>query len=474
VTAASLPHVLADAAAQHPAREFLSFEGHTWSYEAFAGHVAAAAAALRGWGLRPGDRIALYLGNTPSYLVAYLAALWCGAAVVPANTRYREAELRHMLQDAGVRLVVTDAEGCAVVATVRAASPAIEAVVELTGAPEADRWAWVGLAPPEGAPTPPAIAARHDTLALIAYTSGTTGRSKGALLTHANLLANARAVGSAWRWAAGDHLLLALPLFHIHGLGVGFHGTLVHGAALTLHRRFDAAAVLAALERGPATLFFGVPTMYGRLLNQAGDRTTRGSGQRLASVRLLVSGSAPLAADTLERVERVFGQRILERYGMTETVMLTGNPYDGPRKAGTVGVPFDGVELRLAPVAPEAGTAGVAGNAAEVQVRGPSVTTGYWNDAAATAAAFTPDGWFRTGDLGALDADGFLTLSGRARELIISGGFNVYPREVEEAIASLPGVREVAVVGLPDPDLGERVAQPSWSPMRARRSTRNA
>ena len=450
MTPDSLPHVLADAAARHPARPFLSFEGSSFSYASFAARVGAAAAALHDWGLRPGDRVALYLGNTPSHLVAYLAALWCGAAVVPANTRYRETELGHMLRDAGVRLVVTDDEGGPVVAA--AAAPTVGVVVTLTGDPDEDRRAWADLSPAGGDARPPAIAARHDALALIAYTSGTTGRSKGAMLTHGNLLANARAVGRAWRWAAADHLLLTLPLFHIHGLGVGFHGTLVHGAALTLHRRFAATAVLAALEEGPATLFFGVPTMYGRLLREADERP-----RELASLRLLVSGSAPLAVDTLERVERVFGQRILERYGMTETVMLTGNPYAGPRKAGTVGVPFDGVELRLAGAAAEAGRGG-AGGVAEVQVRGPSVTSGYWNDPDGTAAAFTPDGWFRTGDLGVLDADGYLTLSGRARELIISGGFNVYPREVEEAIAALPGVREVAVVGLPDPDLGERVA----------------
>ncbi|MFO8151097.1 MAG: AMP-binding protein [Trueperaceae bacterium] len=462
VTPSSLPHLLIDAAARHPARRFLSFEGNAYSYASFAEHVGAAAAALRDWGLCPGDRVALYLGNTPSYLVAYLAALWCGAAVVPANTRYREAELQHLLHDAEVRLVVTDGEGDALVATVRTATPSIDAVVTLTGAPDEDRRIWADLAPSEGDPRPPVVAAGNDTLALIAYTSGTTGKSKGAMLTHGNLLANARAVGRAWRWAAEDHLLLTLPLFHIHGLGVGFHGTLAHGAALTLHRRFDATAVLEALENGPATLFFGVPTMYGRLLNEAGERARRGAGRRFARVRLLVSGSAPLAADTLERVEHVFGQRILERYGMTETVMLTGNPYDGPRKAGTVGLPFDGVELRLVAVTatagPDGGAVDTSGAAAEVQVRGPSVTSGYWKDADATAASFTSDGWFRTGDLGVLDADGYLTLSGRARELIISGGFNVYPREVEEAVASLPGVREVAVVGLPDPDLGERVA----------------
>ncbi len=448
MTPDSLPRALADVAERHPGRHLLSFEGSAFSYASFATRVGAAAAALHGWGLRPGDRVALYLGNTPSYLVAYLAALWCGAVVVPANTRYRESELGHMLRDAGVRLVVTDPDGGAVVAA--ATTPTVGAVVTLTGSLDEDRHAWAELSPNGGATRPPAIAARHDALALIAYTSGTTGRSKGAMLTHGNLLASARAVGRAWRWAADDHLLLTLPLFHIHGLGVGFHGALVHGAALTLHRRFEAAAVLAALADGPATLFFGVPTMYGRLLREADDRP-----REFRRLRLLVSGSAPLAVDTLERVERLFGQRILERYGMTETVMLTGNPYAGRRKAGTVGVPFEGVELRLAGAATGAGSSGGAG---EVQVRGPSVTSGYWNDPDATAAAFTSDGWFRTGDLGVLDADGYLTLSGRARELIISGGFNVYPREVEEAIAALPGVREVAVVGLPDPDLGERVA----------------
>lgn len=452
MTLPTLPRVLADAAARHPLRTLLSFEDAAWSYDAFLAEVRWAAAALQAWGLRPGERVALYLGNTPSYLVAYLAALWCGAAVVPANTRYRDAELGHMLRDAGARLVVTDADGAATVPPARQHAPSVEAVLSLTGAPGADRQRWAGLADGAGVPAP--AAADPDALALIAYTSGTTGRSKGAMLTHANLLANARAVGRAWRWTAADHLLLALPLFHIHGLGVGVHGTLVHGAGLTLHRRFDAGEVLAALEAGPATLFFGVPTMYGRLLAEAGDRS-----RRLAEVRLLVSGSAPLASATLERVERLFGHRILERYGMSETVMLTGNPYGGPRKSGTVGVPFDGVELRLDATDHPAGGADAAPLATgEVVVRGPSVTAGYWNDPEGTAAAFTPDGWFRTGDLGALDADGYLTLTGRARELIISGGFNVYPREVEEAIASLPGVREVAVVGLPDADLGERVA----------------
>ncbi|MDA0700250.1 MAG: AMP-binding protein, partial [bacterium] len=427
---ATIPLTLADRAALHGDRAALRFEGATWTYAALTDDVRAAAGALHAWGLRRGDRVALYLDNTPSFPIAYLAVLWCGAIVVPVNSRYRETELRHMLRDAEPRIVITDAQGAATTANVRADAPAVETVVVLGGDRAADPGRWEALA--RSAPLPDPLSTSGDDLALIAYTSGTTGRSKGAMLSHANLLANARAVGGAWRWTDNDHLLLTLPLFHIHGLGVGFHGTLVHGASLTLHRRFDAEEVLRDLASGTPTLFFGVPTMYARLLAAAGERPVA------PGLRLLVSGSAPLAAATHEQVERAFGHRILERYGMTETIMLAGNPLAGPRRAGSVGVPFDGVELRVAdPSSARLATTGVAG---EVQVRGPGVTRGYWRDPASTLASFTDDGWFKTGDLGVLDADGYLTLTGRAHELIISGGFNVYPREVEEVIATLNGV----------------------------------
>jgi malonyl-CoA/methylmalonyl-CoA synthetase len=441
----TLPAILAERAAEHPGRPLLRFEGASWTYGQFLGHVRAAAGALHAWGLRPGERVALYLENSPSFLVAYLAALWCGAAIVPANARYRVGELRHILHDAEAQLVVTDPAGEATLASLHGDVPSLATVVVLSGSPEGDGARWHDLA--HAAPLVEPLATDGDALALIAYTSGTTGRSKGAMLSHANLVGNSRSVGRAWRWSADDHLLLALPLFHIHGLGVGFHGTLLHGASATLHRRFEVSEVLADLRRGGFTLFFGVPTMYTRLLAEAGPGRVEAAG-----LRLLVSGSAPLAPATLERVEQVLGHRILERYGMTETVMLTGNPIDGPRKAGTVGLPFDGVELRV--VDPASGTLSPSG---EVQVRGGSVTSGYWRHPEATRDAFTDDGWFKTGDLGTLDDDGYLTLTGRARELIIRGGFNVYPQEVEAVIASLPGVREVAVVGLPDADLGERV-----------------
>ena len=446
---ATLPAVLADAARRHPDRPLLAFEGAAWSYAGLTAQVRAAAGSLRAWGLAPGDRLVLYAENSPSFLVAYLAALWCGGVVVPVNARYRATELRHMLLDAEARLAVTDDAGAVLVAAVAPAAPSLQGVVVVDGRPEVDAPRWQRLAAADPLAEP--VGQGGDALALIAYTSGTTGRSKGAMLSHANLLANARAVSRAWRWTAGDHLLLTLPLFHVHGLAVGFHGTLVQGASLTLRRRFDAAEVVADLRGGTVTMFFGVPTMFARLAAEAGGAAIVAPG-----LRLLVSGSAPLAPDTLGRIERAFGHRILERYGMTETVMLTGNPFDGPRKAGTVGLPFDGVELRLADPATAAPVVGDGGG--EVQVRGPSVTRGYWRDADATRAAFSEDGWFKTGDLGVRDADGYLALTGRARELIISGGFNVYPREIEELIATLPGVREVAVVGVPDADLGERVA----------------
>jgi malonyl-CoA/methylmalonyl-CoA synthetase len=278
--------------------------------------------------------------------------------------------------------------------------------------------------------------ARSDDGALLIYTSGTTGRPKGAALSHGNLLSSASAVNLAWSWDSEDRLLLALPLFHVHGLGVGLNGSLCAGAEVALAAKFDPADVATRAEDG-ATLFFGVPTMYQRLVQS-------GQVERLRPLRLLVSGSAPLPAELAEELARRTGQIPLERYGMTETVMLTSNPYDGPRKPGTVGLPLPGVSVRLS----EAG---------EVEVRGPNVIGGYYERPEADAEAFTGDGWFRTGDIGEHDEDGYLRLVGRSKELIISGGYNVYPREVEEVLAGFPDVREVAVVGRPSERWGEEV-----------------
>ena len=275
--------------------------------------------------------------------------------------------------------------------------------------------------------TPPTPATRP----LLIYTSGTTGRPKGVPLTHGNLLSSATAVNLAWRWKPEDRLLLTLPLFHVHGLGVGLFGSLCAGAQVRLRRRFDTA------DLEGVSLFFGVPTIYSRLV-QSGEISA------LRDLRLLVSGSAPLSASLAGRIAEEVGQLPLERYGMTETVMLTSNPYEGPRRPGTVGFPLPGVELRLA-------------DDGEVLVRGPNVIDGYYERPEATAQAFTGDGWFRTGDLGELDADGYLRLVGRSKELIITGGYNVHPREVEEVLAGHPAVREVAVIGRPSETWGEEV-----------------
>jgi malonyl-CoA/methylmalonyl-CoA synthetase len=281
-----------------------------------------------------------------------------------------------------------------------------------------------------------------DEIALVVYTSGTTGRPKGVPLSHANLLAGAHAVRLAWRWTPEDNLALCLPLFHMHGLGVGLHGTLVTGARATLIPRFTPEAVAAAVTDGGATLLFGVPTMYHKLVASS-------AAPELARLRLAVSGSAPMPAALHDEVRAACRQVVLERYGMTETVMLVSNPYEGERRAGTVGFPLPGVEVRLAPA---------AGGAEEIQVRGPNVIAGYLDDADADAAAYTSDGWFRTGDLGTLDADGYLRISGRAKELIITGGYNVYPAEVEDLLRTHPGVADAAVAGVPSSKWGEIVA----------------
>jgi malonyl-CoA/methylmalonyl-CoA synthetase len=280
---------------------------------------------------------------------------------------------------------------------------------------------------------------------MVAYTSGTTGRPKGAMLTRGNLRTGAEALVEAWRWTPHDRLVHALPMFHMHGLGAAINGSFAAGASMVVLPRFDADAVVAAVHEHDATMFFGVPTMYARLRDA-------GRLPDLAHLRLLVSGSAPLDPVLFHAVAEQAGQAPVERYGMSETVMLCSNPVDGERKAGAVGLPLPGVDVRL-------------DDGGAVEVRGPNVFGGYWERPDANAEAFTPDGFFRTGDIGELDADGYLSLVGRASDLIITGGYNVYPREVEDAILEHPDVVDAAVVGLPDDTWGETVA--AWVVLRA-------
>jgi malonyl-CoA/methylmalonyl-CoA synthetase len=356
-------------------------------------------------------------------VVAHVAALRSGVVVVPTNTAYREREVAHIVTDARPKAALVDDSDRA--RWIRGAAGAEPGIVVV--GPEVD------LADHE-----PTVldAASPDDPAQIGYTSGTTGAPKGAVLTHSNLLAGSESVGLAWRWSESDRLVLALPLFHAHGLCVGLHGTLLAGASAVLLPRFDVDAVLEAASSHDASLFFGVPTMYHRFAesSRVGE---------LARLRLCVSGSAPLPAELHRTLAERGGQQVLERYGMTETLMNVSNPYDGERRAGSVGLPLPGVELRL-------------GQDGEIQLRGPNIFAGYWERPEASAESFT-DGWFRTGDLGGLDPDGYLRILGRSKELIISGGFNVYPREVEEVLLNHPDVAEVAVVGTPSDEWGEVV-----------------
>lgn len=430
---------------QEPQRPFLLFEGETYSYALIAAAAARWSARLRAVGVQRGDRVALYLGNSPAFVAAYLGAHAAGAAAVLVNTQYRQAELAHILADSAAKAIIAGAAAALVELQRVQAELAQPPLVILADDVVIDGTETV--LDEAGAPAPADIA-------LIGYTSGTTGRSKGAMLTHSNLMSSSAAVTAAWRWTAADRLLLTLPLFHIHGLGVGLNGSLFAGSTMDLRRGFDAAEVFATLERGATSMFFGVPTMYTRLIGEARRRQAAGTLPEL-NVRLFVSGSAPLSPQTFAEFEELFGQRILERYGMTETVMNLTNPYVGERRPGTVGGPFPGQEARIVDVRSRAPLDD--GEIGEIQVRGPHVFAGYWRNPEATAEVFAEDGWFNTGDIGWRSADGYFTITGRARELIISGGYNIYPREVEEVLLAHPAVAEVAVLGLPDAEFGEQV-----------------
>jgi len=379
--------------------------------------TARVAGRLHAAGLRKGDRVLVSGQASADFVCAHVGALRLGLVVVPTNPAYSQREVDALVAGASPRAAILESD------EMRTWMPAGVVTCGLD----------VGL--PDGI-VPELDDVGPDDPALLPFTSGTTGAPKGVVLTHGNLLASSTAVLSAWEWTATDTLLLCLPLFHVHGLGVGLHGALLSGGQVILQRGFDAEAVLAACE--DATMFFGVPTMWSRLAAADGL-------ERLGKLRLCVSGSAPLAPELLERVRAASGQTILERYGMTETLMLTTNPYAGERRPGTVGFPFPGVSVRLAE-----GTS-------EIEVRGPNVFSGYLDRPDANASAFTADGWFRTGDIGSLDADGYLSIVGRAKELIITGGQNVYPREVEDVLRGFPGVRDVAVAGTPDEEWGEIV-----------------
>jgi malonyl-CoA/methylmalonyl-CoA synthetase len=424
-----------------PAKTFLRTpEGRELTYAELQAGSARLAHALAALGVGPGDRVAVQSEKSPEIVLLYLACLRAGAVYLPLNTAYTLAELDYFVGDAEPSLIVCDPRMVEGLKGLRTG-----AAVETLDANGQGSLMDVALGRPA---TFEDVARQPADLAAILYTSGTTGRSKGAMLTHANLASNAHTLTQAWRFTSEDVLLHALPIFHIHGLFVALNVILMAGASLLYLPKFDPETILRLLPE--ATVMMGVPTFYTRLLQDP-----RLDAKRTAKVRLFVSGSAPLLAETHRQWSERTGQAILERYGMTETGMNTSNPYAGERVAGSVGPPLPGVALRIAD--PETGRALPQGEIGVIEVRGPNVFEGYWRMPEKTAAEFRADGYFVTGDLGRIDERGYVHIVGRGKDLIISGGFNVYPKEVEAEIDALPGVLESAVIGLPHPDLGEGV-----------------
>ncbi|HTN65922.1 MAG TPA: malonyl-CoA synthase [Burkholderiaceae bacterium] len=422
-------------------------DGHFYSWRDLERATAKIANLLASLKLPPDARIAVQVEKSPEALFLYLATLSAGYTYLPLNPAYRAAELEYFIGDAEPAVVVCAPKNFGWVAQI--AFKAGTRHVFTLDEPQHGRNSGSLLARAAHQPDRfEPVARRPDDLAAILYTSGTTGRSKGAMLSHHNLAANAQVLREYWQWQPGDVLLHALPLFHVHGLFVASNGALLNGSKMIFLPKFDAAQVIRQLPR--ATIFMGVPTYYVRLLADAAF--TRAT---CANIRLFVSGSAPLLTDTFNQFIERTGHTILERYGMSETNMLTSNPYDGARRGGTVGLPLPGVSVRVvdpataAPCAPQQPGA--------VQVKGPNVFRGYWRMPEKTAEEFTADGYFRTGDVGQWDADGYLSIVGRSKDLIISGGYNVYPKEIELVLDDLDGVLESAVIGVPHADYGEAV-----------------
>ncbi len=405
----------------------LEFEDRLFTFGELDSRSNRLARLLAGRDFRTGDRLCVYLVNSPEMIDIYLACVKLGVIFVPINILYRDREISHILSDAAPRAVVSDA--------------AIETDLPV--------WTPAGLSRDATSmeDVRPEVHIDGDAPAGIIYTSGTTGTSKGAVITHNNFAANAVNLLACWKISEDDRFLLALPLFHVHGLGNGLHCWLMSGCRMRLLERFDHKTASAEFLAFRPTLFFGVPTIYVRLL-AFDPATAREIG---GFMRLFVSGSAPLPAQVLEEFRELFGHTILERYGMSETMMNLSNPYAGERRAGTVGFPLPGISVRLLNPALEPVPYGETG---EIYLRGPNVFAGYWRREEATREAFVDD-YFKTGDLATQSPDGYFTLTGRKSDLIISGGFNIYPREIEEFLQEQPEITEAAVVGLPDRMRGE-------------------
>jgi malonyl-CoA/methylmalonyl-CoA synthetase len=417
-------------------------DGKTISYGEMFALVEKISGHLTRSGVVPGDRVAVQADKSWQGLALYLATVRAGAAYLPLNTAYTLAELEYFLGDAEPSFVVVQPANEEKVAALSAKIG--KAVVQSLGTNGEGSL----LAAAANAPATAVVARGPDDLAAILYTSGTTGRSKGAMLTHENLLSNAIVLRDSWRFTANDVLLHALPIFHTHGLFVACNVILLAGASMIFLSKFDNDTVVRLLPK--ATSMMAVPTFYVRLLDDK-----RFDRALTKNIRLFTSGSAPLLAETHRAFSERTGHAILERYGMTETGMNTSNPYEGDRIPGTVGFPLPGVEARVAD--PESGRVLPVGEVGVLEVRGPNVFRGYWRMPEKTKAEFRADGFFITGDVSKIDERGYIHIVGRAKDLVITGGYNVYPKEVESAIDDIKGVAESAVIGCPHPDFGEGV-----------------
>jgi malonyl-CoA/methylmalonyl-CoA synthetase len=439
-----LAHAIRDASVGRDAATFLKVHetGATVSYGTFFGNAERVASALVRAGLKPGDRVAVQAPKTVAMLELYVGTVLAGGVFLPLNTAYTAAEVAYFLGDATPHVFVCDPANLAdltSIATDAGVAQILTIAPDETGTLADHRDAEA----PGFAPVP----RRPEDLAAILYTSGTTGRSKGAMLTHRALESNSATLRDYWHFTRDDVLIHALPIFHTHGLFVATNVTLLAGSAAIFMAKFDPEAIRDYMAE--ATALMGVPTFYVRLLE------TPGLADAAKNMRLFISGSAPLLAETHDRWRAVTGHAILERYGMTETNMNTSNPYDGDRRAGTVGFPLPGVEVIVAD--PETGVALPQGEIGVIEVKGPNVFAGYWKMPEKTRDELRDTGFFITGDLGRIDEDGYVHIVGRSKDLIISGGYNIYPKEIEVLIDDLPGVSESAVIGIPHKDFGEAV-----------------
>lgn len=443
---------LADNFIKHPnkiAIEFISDDGTiaTLTYRQLDQTINRTANYLKSLGVQTGDRIAVQLPKCLSFIYIHLATMQIGAIFLPLNPAYPLTELTYFLEDAEASILIADQTTDSDINTILPNLPAIQHCQFID--PSIGQWESIVAEFSIEQPTPLPIDSIQTAVML--YTSGTTSRPKGAEITHGNLTANIEALHTAWGWQQDDVILHVLPIFHVHGLIVALHGALHAGATAVLLPKFDASQALELLQSKRFTVFMGVPTIHRRLYNMAKGQTID-----LSFMRLMTSGSDRLPDDLFAGYQKTFNYTLLERYGMTETGMNLSNPYQGERRVGSVGMPLPGVEARI--VNPENDMPLPDGEVGEVQIRGAHVCKGYWQQPDKTSSAFTDDGWLRTGDMGVRASDGYFTLKGRAKDLIITGGLNVYPPEVELILMEHPAVSACAVIGCPDEEWGEQIA----------------